>query len=244
MNSKSGSPPDKRFHFKQFSLSDQGCAMKIGTDGVLLGSVAANYQASRALDIGTGCGLIALMLAQETKANITALDPEAGAFTMALKNVAESPWPDRIVVLKERFQDFAASVPGTFELIVCNPPYFRNSLQSPDQKRNQARHDDSLPAEDLFKGVSKIISPEGIFLIIVPAEQESEMEILAKKLGMKSRRKILVRPNPGQNPKRIIMAFSPAPGAMLTEALSIETGQRHAYSQAYQALTKNFYLDF
>lgn len=218
--------------------------MKIGTDGVLLGSVAATYPVARTLDIGTGCGLIALMMAQESKAIITSLDPEEGAAATARRNVAESPWPERIQVLRVRFQDFVASIPGSFDLIVCNPPYFRNSLKSPNPGRNLARHADSLPAEDLFEGVSKIISPEGIFLIIVPAEQEASMEDLALKVKLNCHRKILVKPKPGQKPKRIIMAFSPARGISQTEEICIETGQRHNYSQAYQALTKNFYLDF
>lgn len=244
MNSRTGSSHSRPFRFKQFSLSDEGCAMKIGTDGVLLGSVAAGYPAARVLDIGTGCGLIALMIAQETEAPVTAIDSEEGAINAARKNVAQSPWPNQVKVIQCRFQEFVLEVNESFDLLVCNPPYFRKSLLSPDEQRNLARHSGCLPAPELLDGVARLISLEGHFLIILPAEQEMYVETLALESGLSCRRKILVHPSPGRKPKRIILGFSQQAGPLLSETVVIENEQRHAYSEAYMALTRKYYLDF
>lgn len=218
--------------------------MKIGTDGVLLGSLAAAYPARKVLDIGTGCGLIALMIAQESPADIVALEPEEAAVATALKNVLESPWAGRIRVIRSRFQEFVRESKELFDLVVCNPPYFRNSLLSPDQKRNLARHADTLPAEALFEGVSRIISQEGVFLLIIPFEQESATEKMALLQGLHCLRKLRIRTNPGQNPKRTILAFSPIPGDPSAEEITIEAGLRHCYTEAYKTLTGKYYLNF
>ena len=244
MSSNPAFPTSRHFQFKQFSLSDEGCAMKIGTDGVLLGSVAATYPGTKVLDIGTGCGLIALMISQENPGKITAIEPEEGAVNIALENVNNSPWSERIEIIKCRLQDFSASVKEKFDLVVCNPPYFSNSLQSPDPERNLARHSDSLPSSDLFRGVSDIINPEGIFLIIIPVNQEIQAERLGSLHALNCRRKILVSPAPGRKPVRIIMAFSPTPCPLVSEQISIENGIRHHFSDAYKKLTGKFYLKF
>jgi tRNA1Val (adenine37-N6)-methyltransferase len=234
----------KLFHFKKFSLTDSGCAMKIGTDGVLLGSVAANFQSKHVLDIGTGCGLIALMVAQKSAAQIIAIDADADAVAVAKENVKNSPWANRVEIIHARFQDFCISSTRLFDLIVCNPPFFHNSLLSPSPKRNLARHSNSLPPNDLFSGVKKILEDRGRFLMIAPALQEEDLVHIAGKTGLFCIKKTCVVPVKGQKPKRIMLAFSPFQAETKVEEFTVETGERHQFSEEYIALTGDYYLNF
>ncbi len=244
MNNPIAPSGENRFHFKQFSLSDAGCAMKIGTDGVLLGSIAASYPAEHILDVGTGCGLIALMIAQKSKGKITAIDIDSDAVAVAKQNVKESPWPEKIRLVHAPFQDFAKSSVQKFDLVVCNPPFFHNSLLSPDAPRNRARHSDSLPPEELLAGVRSTLTINGNFLVIAPADQEDFWLETAEKEKLFCRRLMRVLPKPGVKPKRIILGFSPAEGNLIFEELTIETGSRHQFTQEYKMVTRDYYLHF
>jgi tRNA1Val (adenine37-N6)-methyltransferase len=233
----------KVFQFKKFSLTDSGCAMKIGTDGVLLGSVAAKFQANHVLDIGTGCGLIALMMAQKAAAKIIAIDADADAVAVAKENVKNSPWADQVELLHVRFQDFCTSSARLFDLITCNPPFFHNSLLSLSQKRNLARHSDSLPPNDLFSGVKMILMDRGRFLMIAPAVQEENLLNIAGKTGLFCIEKTYVIPVAGQKPKRLMLIFSNYWAEPKVEEITIETGERHQFSEEYKALTGDYYLN-
>jgi len=244
MNSPFAPSGEKRFHFKQFSITDAGCAMKIGTDGVLLGSIAATYPGERILDVGTGCGLIALILAQKSKGNITAIDIDSEAVGVARQNVKDSPWPEKIKLVHAPFQDFAQSSDQKFDLVVCNPPFFHHSLLSPYAGRNIARHSDSLPPEDLLAGVKNMLTLNGSFLLVAPAEQEELWLEAAKKKKLFCSRLLRVFPKLGVKPKRIILGFSPLKGNMISEELTIETGRRHQFTEEYKTLTCDYYLHF
>ena len=139
------------FKFKQFTIWHDKCAMKVGTDGALLGAWAAPKEARNILDIGTGTGLVALMLAQRCQAFIDAIDIDADACLQAEENVARSPFADRIRVHCCALNDFHPSAPSHYDLIVSNPPYFHQALKCPDPKRNRARHTDTLSLEELFQ---------------------------------------------------------------------------------------------
>ena len=228
------------FTFKQFTIRHDRCAMKVGTDGVLLGAWADINHSHRMLDIGTGTGLITLMLAQRCpQASITAIDIDAEAVGQAQENVQSSPWADRIEVVLQDICNYPAD--QCFDTIVSNPPYFIDSLKCPDNQRNTARHTDTLDAERLLSSVARLLSNDGRFSIILPAEQTDLLIHAACIQGLYPSRKTSVITRPGLPPKRILMEFQKKEKALQTDELIIEL-ERHVYSEEYITLTRDFYL--
>lgn len=244
MNKPDSLSSERLFHFKQFSLTDSGCAMKIGTDGVLLGCVAARYKSARTLDVGTGCGLIAFMIAQKSKAVITGIDISPEAVNVANKNLRGNPWKDRIDFIPISFQAYAENSSEKFDLIVCNPPFFANSLKSPGQNRNLARHNTSLKPIELIKGVTKLLAHDGNFLIIAPAGQENEWINLALSSQLNCCLKFNFIPKPGKSAKRVILGFSFGQKPIIEECVTIETNTRNEFTEGYKLLTGEYYLHF
>ena len=232
--------PNPYFAFKQFTVRHDRCAMKVGTDGVLLGAWTDLSHSRRILDIGTGTGLIALMLAQRCMdARITAIDLDSAAVEQAQENIQASPWKDRIEALQ---QDICTYHPnGTFDTIVSNPPYFINSLKCPDGQRSTARHTDTLDADRLIGKVSELLTSDGRFSIILPAEQTEDLIRVAGEKGLHPSRQTWVITRPGLSPKRILMEFRKIPVTLQPDELVIEL-ERHVYSEEYIALTQEFYL--
>ena len=232
--------PNPYFAFKQFTVRHDRCAMKVGTDGVLLGAWTDLSHSRRILDIGTGTGLIALMLAQRCMdARITAIDLDSAAVEQAQENIQASPWKDRIEALQ---QDICTYHPnGTFDTIVSNPPYFIDSLKCPDGQRSTARHTDTLDADRLIGKVSELLTSDGRFSIILPAEQTEDLIRVAGEKGLHPSRQTWVITRPGLSPKRILMEFRKIPVTLQSDELVIEL-ERHVYSEEYIALTKEFYL--
>ena len=232
--------PNPYFAFKQFTVRHDRCAMKVGTDGVLLGAWTDLSHSRRILDIGTGTGLIALMLAQRSMdARITAIDLDSAAVEQAQENIQASPWKDRIEALQ---QDICTYHPNeTFDTIVSNPPYFIDSLKCPDGQRNTARHTDTLDADRLIGKVSELLTSGGRFSIILPAEQTEDLIRVAGEKGLHPSRQTWVITRPGLSPKRILMEFRKTPITLQPDELVIEL-ERHVYSEEYIALTKEFYL--
>jgi len=232
--------PNPYFAFKQFTVRHDRCAMKVGTDGVLLGAWTDLSHSRRILDIGTGTGLIALMLAQRCMdARITAIDLDSAAVEQAQENIQASPWKDRIEALQ---QDICTYHPnGTFDTIVSNPPYFIDSLKCPDGQRSTARHTDTLDADRLIGKVSELLSPDGSFSIILPAEQTEDLIRVADEKRLYPSRQTRVITRPGLSPKRILMEFRKISTVFQPDELVIEL-ERHVYSEEYIALTKEFYL--
>lgn len=232
--------PNPYFAFKQFTVRHDRCAMKVGTDGVLLGAWTDLSHSRRILDIGTGTGLIALMLAQRCMdARITAIDLDSAAVEQAQENIQASPWKDRIEALQ---QDICTYHPnGTFDTIVSNPPYFIDSLKCPDGQRSTARHTDTLDADRLIGKVSELLTSDGQFSIILPAEQTEDLIRVAGEKGLHPSRQTWVITRPGLSPKRILMEFRKIPVTLQPDELVIEL-ERHVYSEEYIALTKEFYL--
>ena len=232
--------PNPYFAFKQFTVRHDRCAMKVGTDGVLLGAWTDLSHSRRILDIGTGTGLIALMLAQRCMdARITAIDLDSAAVEQAQENIQASPWKDRIEALQ---QDICTYHPnGTFDTIVSNPPYFIDSLKCPDGQRNTARHTDTLDADRLIGKVSELLTSDGRFSIILPAEQTEDLIRVAGEKGLHPSRQTWVITRPGLSPKRILMEFRKIPVTLQPDELVIEL-ERHVYSEEYIALTQEFYL--
>ena len=156
--------PNTSFAFKQFTIKQDRCAMKVGTDAVLLGCWVIPNGSKTILDIGTGTGVIALMLAQKTDAFIDAIDIDENAVKQAQENISDSKFSQRIKVTLNSFQDYSKDTDKRFDLIVSNPPYFEQSLKSTDEQRSQARHAYVLPFEELLDGVVKILNPKGNFV--------------------------------------------------------------------------------
>lgn len=235
--------PNPFFQFKQFVVFHDKCAMKVGTDGVLVGAWAQVEGASRILDIGTGSGLIALMLAQRNpRAFITAVDIDEAAVEQARENVARSPWPGRMNVAQLDVRQVPDNWEGRFDVIVSNPPYFVESVKCPQAQRNTARHTDELDFGSLLAKVAFLLSDEGCFSVILPVTAASGFVALALKEGLSLSRQTWVHPRVELPPKRVLMSFFKS-ACVQTETchLAIET-ERHVYTPEFEALAKPFYL--
>lgn len=230
-----------RFRFKQFSVEQSDVAMKVGTDGVLLGAwVAFRGGERRVLDIGTGTGVIALMAAQRSEAEyIAGVDVDEASAARAAANFEASQWSDRLHSFCSPVQDFEADEP--FDVIISNPPYFVDSLLSPDKRRTTARHTASLPFGELDSAVCRLLSPDGRAALILPPEQ---MEEFASITSLRMVRRCDVRSVPNGAVKRVLAEFSRCGEVLRREELVIETDERGVFSGEYRRLTKDFYLKF
>lgn len=213
--------------------------MKVGTDGVLLGAWAQGGR--RILDIGSGTGLISLMMAQRfPEAEVVGIDMDADACGQARENVMASPFRDRVEIECCRLQDFGGT--GVFDAIVSNPPFFVDSLKNPDSKRTMARHTDSLPFRDLFAGVKRLLSDDGIFSAIVPVEVVEQFVAESCILGFYLIRKCGVKTVERKQPKRFMLSFAKhriLPYEEHVETMMDSQGNR---SEWYRKITEEFYL--
>ena len=228
------------FRFKQFAVEQDGVAMKVGTDGVLLGAWADCSKAKRVLDIGTGTGVIALMIAQRSDAqSIVGIDIDDSAAACAAHNFACSPWSATLRAEQSSAQAFDDE---QFDFIISNPPYFVDSLLCPDSQRTTARHTTDLTFEDLDKAVCRLLNKGGKFALILPVEQ---MERYISMTQLHLVRRCDVCPVEGGAIKRIMGEFAKQPTTEIEiETIAIERGRRGDYTDDYRALTKDFYLKF
>jgi len=231
----------KNFKFKQFTIWHDKTAMKVGTDGVLLGAWTQNNNPKKILDIGTGTGLIAIMIAQRIDAEITAIELDTDAYLQAKQNTRLCKWKNKISVKNISFQEFYQENKINFDLIVCNPPFFENSLKSPNKQRQLSRHTNWLPFEVLIEGVAQIISDKGIFSLILPVQSEEKFQNLCKEKSLFCTRKTVVKPNYSKKSKRILLEFSKNRIETKITTLVIEK-ERHNYTNEYKKLTEEFYL--
>jgi tRNA1Val (adenine37-N6)-methyltransferase len=231
------------FNFKQFSISQDKSAFKVGTDGVLLGAGADISGVSSILDIGCGTGLISIMLAQRCTAEITAIEPDKDSCLQAVGNVADCPWNERIKVLNTDLQSFN---PGEekFDLIITNPPFFTDSLKNPDQRKSAARHSDSLTSDEILTGVVKFMKEEGSLQLILPYAEGNIFIAEASRYGLYCNSILKIRPLPSSDIRRLILKFSKIQRKPVESFLTIEHGKRHEFTQEYINLTKDFYLKF
>ena len=228
------------FRFKQFSVEQDDVAMKVGTDGVLIGAWVNCADAVRVLDIGTGTGLIALMVAQRSDAqSIVGIDIDSAAAVCAAKNFAASPWSERLSAHQKAAQEYDGE---KFDLILSNPPYFVDSLLCPDDRRTTARHTTELTFEQLDSAVCRLLSESGRFALILPTEQ---MEKYMALTALKVVRRCDVVSVVGGVVKRVMAEFAfDFEGVPATETITIEKGRRGDYCEQYIELTKEFYLKF
>ena len=229
------------FRFKQFAVEQEDVAMKVGTDGVLLGAWARCEDAERILDIGTGTGVIALQMAQRnSQAVVHAVEIDEVAAKRAKSNFDLSPWAERLQVTQSAVQEFAPS--EKFDLVISNPPYFIDSLLPPDKRRSTARHTNNLTFEELDKAVCRLLADNGQFVLILP---ETEFARYLDITHLHLVRRCDVHSVEGGAIKRVMGEFAKHETTEIKhEKLAIEVEQRGEFSETYRTLTKDFYLKF
>lgn len=246
------------FRFKQFTVWHDRCAMKVGTDGVLLGAWAgpgrpggmSEGSPQTVLDIGTGSGLVALMLAQRfPEAQVTGIDSDAEAAAQARENFTGSPWPQRLRAAHISLQEFCRGTAATaaarrFDLIVSNPPFYDTTLTSPDPLRTAARHTGGLTHEELLLLSASLLTPQGVFSLIIPSESEKSILWLADRSRLHLHRLTRVYSKPSSRPRRILASFGrqqlPQP---LEDSLTL-TDTDGTRSPEHIRLTRDFYLEY
>ena len=230
------------FTFKQFVVRQERCAMKVGTDGTLLGAWAELAKADgRVLDIGTGTGLMALMMAQRyPKARVTAIDIDEMAVSQARENVARSPFADRIEVRQADVNAFEPT--EMFDSIVCNPPFFNHALVCPDNQRTQARHTTSLSYQQLMSAAWRLLNEEGLFSVIIPNDFFRQLESEAHLAGFFLTRVFGVRTIEGKPIKRYLIELRKNPQTEMIKKEVLIDDSPNVRSEWYRELTKDFYI--
>ena len=238
------------FHFKRFYVRHDRCAMKVGTDGVLLGALAAGPSSPHPvldtepsphiLDIGTGSALCSLMMAQRfPDARIIGIDVDEDACEQAKQNVSQSPFRDRITIMHTSLQDFCNDC-ELFDSIICNPPFFEESLQCPDSQRNAARHTTSLPYSVLISKCKQLLGDKGTLTIILPTSAVGRIEEECALNGLFIVKQLHIKTTESKQPKRTLLYIRQHPELMVTSSqILTENGERSAW---YADITKDFYL--
>ncbi|MCP9198725.1 methyltransferase [Gramella sp. GC03-9] len=233
------------FKFKQFSIEQDRCAMKIGTDGVLLGAwTSLEHNPESILDIGTGTGLIALMLAQRSEAfQIDAIEIEDNAYEQAVENFENSDWGDRLFCYHAGFDEFVDEMQDEdkYDLLISNPPFYSEDYKSGNEHRDQARFADALPLEELIEGASLLLSENGHFDIIIPYSEENKAVEIAQNHRLFPNRITRVRGTINSPLKRSLISFSFERKEPMIDELVLEIS-RHEYTPEFRKLIKDFYL--
>ncbi|GIZ09061.1 tRNA1(Val) (adenine(37)-N6)-methyltransferase [Flavobacterium sp. UMI-01] len=232
------------FQFKQFAVAQDKTAMKVGTDGVLLGAWAPlHHHPFTILDIGAGTGLIALMLAQRSTAEqIDALEIDEAAYEQAVDNFENSPWGDRLFCYHAGLDEFMGEPEDEYDLIVSNPPFYSEDYKSNDSKRDLARFQDALPFEELVEAADLLLSEKGLFAVIIPFSEEERFVSLAKNAELYPIKITRVKGTPSSLVKRSLLAFSRHEVEnVIVDELVIEIS-RHHYTEEYVSMTKDFYV--
>lgn len=236
-------PSNPYFKFKQFTIFQDRCAMKVGTDGVLLGSWTDIKNAKIILDIGTGTGLVALMLAQRSTAQIDAVEIDENACIQAQENVIRSPWKERIKIYKNAAQDYAKYCSKRYDLIVSNPPFFENASKASKPERTVARHTDLLSQIDLLDISQQLLTPQGRLVVIYPTAAANIFYQKAEAFGLFCSQKLFVKPTPTSSIKRMILEFFQTQKLLSEKTLILEE-KRHIYTENFIHLVKDFYLKY
>lgn len=240
----------KPFQFKQFEVNQEQCAMKIGTDSVLLGAwTSIKDHPFSILDIGAGTGVLSLMLAQRSYAEIIdAIEIDDHAYEQCVDNFEQSPWGDRLFCYHAALEEFVDEIEDRYDLIISNPPFYSEDYKTENKQRDLARFQDAMPFDHLIESVSKLLSEDGIFSVIIPYKEEEKLIYLASNFKLIPNRILHIKGTPTSEIKRSLIEFSlhdvPADrqeSAIKIDVLIIETS-RHQYTKDYINLTKDFYL--
>lgn len=235
--------PKPTFRFKQFTIHQDRCALKVGTDGVLFGAWVHFGTARSILDIGTGTGVLALIAAQRTtSATIDAVEIDDASAEQAAENVAASPWSDRVRVHRLDVRRMVANAP--FDLILCNPPYYAGYSAAADARVGVAKHSDELLFTDLVAVVKRSLAPEGSFAVIIPLHREQELGALVATIGLRPTRRCVVRYVAHRPPKRVLLQFDRSGAPLHEEELIVENTGPFDYTPKYRALIADLMLGF
>ena len=231
------------FTFKQFSVNQDRCAMKIGTDGVLLGAwTPLINNPFNVLDIGAGTGILSLMLAQRSNAEqIDAIEIDEDAYEQCVENFETSPWGDKLFCFHAGLDEFVDEPEDEYDLIISNPPFYTDDYKSENTSRDLARFEDALPFEELIEAVALLLSDNGIFSVIIPYKEEERFVSICKELDLFPLKITRVKGTPTSEIKRSLLAFCRMEQTPLIDELVIEIS-RHNYTPEYIELTKEFYL--
>ncbi len=232
------------FKFKQFVVHHDRSSLKVGTDAVLLGAWADVTDAKRILDIGTGSGVIALMLAQRSAAQIDAIDIDEESTKQAQENFSDSAWSNRLKVYTISLNHFTTTATAKYDLVVSNPPYFTDSFKPTDPQRFSARHNDQLPINELAENTAKLLSPTGRFCVILPVKEAGLLTAALRNLGLFPEKELWVYSFTGKEVFRKLILFGRNETACQREELTIETAPGQGYSKEYIELTRAYYLNF
>jgi tRNA1Val (adenine37-N6)-methyltransferase len=227
------------FDFQQFSIQQDQCAMKIGIDGVLLGAWSPIVKSKHILDIGTGTGLLALMMAQRSDAAIDAVEIDNAAFLQAQDNIQNSSFHDRIQCYHSSIQEFKTQ--KSYDLIISNPPYFEASLKSDNKARNSARHNDGLNLSELFSKASQLLSPQGHLAIILPYSSLGKIKIRTKEQKLHLAHITEVKGREHKSPNRVLVYLQRDEIETSVDTLTIYSSEG-GYTKAFQNLTQDYYL--
>lgn len=231
------------FKFKQFTVEQDRCAMKIGTDGVVLGAwVSVKNNPFSILDIGAGTGIIALQLAQRSNAEmIDAIELDENAFEQCVDNFENSPWGDRLFCYHASLEEFVEEMDEKYDLIISNPPFYSEDYKTENESRDMARFSDALPFDELIESASQLLSDEGIFAVIIPRKEEENFIKMASRVNLFPKRICRVRGTISSEEKRSLLEFSFEKIPPKMESLVIEIS-RHNYTEEYKNLVQDFYL--
>ena len=229
------------FHFKQFTVHQDKCAMKVGTDAVLLGSWVKADKALQILDIGTGSGVIALMIAQKSNAQIDAIDVDENAFQQSLENFKNSRWPIRLNSKHKSLQNYSIEYTGKYDLIITNPPYFHHASKPAIESRLNARHSDLLTFDELLDGVKKLLNPDGQFYVILPCKEGLEFLDKAQRKELFCHHLLRIKTKADKNEKRLIMKFGFQLDKLKEEEIIIQEDDG-SFTQEYIDLTYDYYI--
>jgi tRNA1Val (adenine37-N6)-methyltransferase len=231
------------FNFKQFSINQDKCAMKVGTDSILLGAWANFSNSKKVLDIGTGTGILALMAAQKSNAEITAIEIDKIAAIQAHENISNSIFRNRINVINTSIQAFLES-DLKFDHIISNPPFFQNSLTTNIPSRTQARHNLLLNPVEIINATINLITSNGKLSVIWPIESGIKFICQAKLQNLNCLRLTYIKPNNQKKPHRLLLEFGFESTNTIEDTIIIENNIRHHYTDEYKKLTEDFYLYF
>ena len=241
------------FQFKKFTINQDRCAMKVGTDGVLLGAwCPIDNNPFSILDIGAGTGILSLILAQRSNAEhpslqgelaqqIDAIEIDENAFEQCVENFENSPWGDKLFCFHASLDEFMEEPEDEYDLIISNPPFYTEDYKTENEQRDLARFSDALPFKDLVEAVNLLLSENGIFAVIIPFKEEEKFIALANDFELHPFKITRVKGTPTTEIKRSLLAFSKTQKQTLIDELIIETA-RHQYTEEYIDLTKDFYL--